>query len=616
MGSRSKGCSPRVRGGMSAISGRADLTDNAWPFVCSLAIHAALLGILSLPRLQLPSQMDSPFPDVFWLSPLAMPGEVQPAAVLLDNSAFASSQSTVSAVSAPAETHSQSASVDDPPIDVAPTPVEENTVSADSMVAVAVPVNLRTELVKASSPAPPPVKQSPHQPQQLHPKPDPPGMPPEEDPLLVKESGEDLQQRSDETARLKQLVREQEQQVMDEKLADERLAVEKVRKEQVIREQNHKALLEQQEQERLVAVKGRQEQLDREREQRALNEKIARELSVAERAQKEQVIREQNHKALLEQQEQERLVAAKKRQEQVIREREQRTLNEKIARERSAAERAQKEQALREKHNKELEQQEQERLVAAKERQEQRDLEREQRALGEKLAQERRVAEQARKAQEARAKKLLAARMKEEAMRSRKLEAVAREQAAFRLQAAASLTHVSPVRPVAEKQQPEKQFIPMPSTPAGVTVPALKGDLKLVVTGKKLAAITVTFKELVMSRRKPPQEVRVTPLIATPGELVQEIVIERAAAGVYTINAEPDSPAEIACMLKLHEGTSRMATRDLGRQSISGKKVLLKVLMPEGILWEDEKAFTGSIEDSDSVTKFNGQTGLTWKEYK
>ena len=558
MESRSKGCSPRDRGGMSAVSGRADLTDNAWPFVCSLAIHAALLGILSLPRLQLPSQMDSPFPDVFWLSPLAMPGEVQPPAVLLDNSAFASSQYPVPAVSAASQIYSQPASVDDPPSDVAPSPVEENTGSADFLVAVAVPVKLHTKLAKAGSPAPPPVKQSPPQPQQLNPKPDSPSPPPEEAPLLVKEPGEDLQQRSDETARLKQL-REQEQQLMDEKVADERLAAEKVQKEQALREQHNK-VLEQQEQERFVAAKERKEQLDREREQRALTEKIVKE--------------------------------------------------------RSAAERAQKEQALREKHNKELEQQEQERLVAAKERQEQLDREREWRALSEKLARERRMAEQARKAQEARAKMILAARMKEEAVRSRKLEAIAREQVASRLQSAALLKQVSPVFPVAEKHQPEKPSAHMPSTPVGVTVPALKGDLKLVVTGKKLAAITVTFKERVMTRRKAPQEVRVTPLIATPGELVQEIVIERAAAGVYTINAEPDSSAEISCMLKLHEGTSRMATRDLGRQSFSGKKVLLKVLMPEGILWDDDKAFTGSIEDSDSVTKFNGQTGLTWKEYK
>jgi len=37
--------------------------------------------------------------------------------------------------------------------------------------------------------------------------------------------------------------------------------------------------------------------------------------------------------------------------------------------------------------------------------------------------------------------------------------------------------------------------------------------------------------------------------------------------------------------------------------------------MPEGILWEDEAAFSGSMEDSEGVTKFNSETGLLWKEY-
>jgi len=37
--------------------------------------------------------------------------------------------------------------------------------------------------------------------------------------------------------------------------------------------------------------------------------------------------------------------------------------------------------------------------------------------------------------------------------------------------------------------------------------------------------------------------------------------------------------------------------------------------MPDAILWDDESAFSGSMEDSNSVTKFNSETGLVWKEY-
>jgi hypothetical protein len=33
-------------------------------------------------------------------------------------------------------------------------------------------------------------------------------------------------------------------------------------------------------------------------------------------------------------------------------------------------------------------------------------------------------------------------------------------------------------------------------------------------------------------------------------------------------------------------------------------------------LWSDDSFFSGSIEDSESVTKFNTDTGIVWKEYK
>lgn len=41
-----------------------------------------------------------------------------------------------------------------------------------------------------------------------------------------------------------------------------------------------------------------------------------------------------------------------------------------------------------------------------------------------------------------------------------------------------------------------------------------------------------------------------------------------------------------------------------------------KFLFPDMIFWDDEDAFTGSIEDSDSLTKFNPERGLLWKEEK
>jgi hypothetical protein len=41
-----------------------------------------------------------------------------------------------------------------------------------------------------------------------------------------------------------------------------------------------------------------------------------------------------------------------------------------------------------------------------------------------------------------------------------------------------------------------------------------------------------------------------------------------------------------------------------------------RFLMPEALFWDDTDRFSGSIEDSRSVTKFRYETGLTWKEEK
>ena len=47
-----------------------------------------------------------------------------------------------------------------------------------------------------------------------------------------------------------------------------------------------------------------------------------------------------------------------------------------------------------------------------------------------------------------------------------------------------------------------------------------------------------------------------------------------------------------------------------------GQTEIARLLMPEGILWEEDSSFSGTIEDSDSVTKFNSDSGLVWKEYR
>jgi len=109
---------------------------------------------------------------------------------------------------------------------------------------------------------------------------------------------------------------------------------------------------------------------------------------------------------------------------------------------------------------------------------------------------------------------------------------------------------------------------------------------------------------------------KIVPFTANTQENTREIVIRRVNPGVYSITIEPvDGPTDVIFLIKLYEDTSRVMVKNLGRRTLTRKIVLLKILMPEGILRDDNSAFTGNMEDSDGVTKFNSETGLLWKKY-
>ena len=43
---------------------------------------------------------------------------------------------------------------------------------------------------------------------------------------------------------------------------------------------------------------------------------------------------------------------------------------------------------------------------------------------------------------------------------------------------------------------------------------------------------------------------------------------------------------------------------------------MTEVLLPQGILWEQDDWFTGRSESTDTVTKFRLPEGITWTERK
>jgi hypothetical protein len=159
--------------------------------------------------------------------------------------------------------------------------------------------------------------------------------------------------------------------------------------------------------------------------------------------------------------------------------------------------------------------------------------------------------------------------------------------------------------------------------PKGLVISSLHGDLKMVISGDSGIRLFVTFRPYPkpsrerISRSEAREQQKVLPLVARIKPETKEAVIETAREGVYTFAAESErrEGAKAAFTLKIFESGNREKVANIGTRTVSGRKVLAKVLMPEGILWDDESAFSGSLEDSDSTTKFDAQTGVYWKEY-
>ena len=154
---------------------------------------------------------------------------------------------------------------------------------------------------------------------------------------------------------------------------------------------------------------------------------------------------------------------------------------------------------------------------------------------------------------------------------------------------------------------------------------AAPGDLKLQIAGDENLKLRVVFKPFAKERRNRPMTKSeanrgeaVIPVITKTARNTREAVIEIAGVGVYDFIVDPidDKPVTAVFMLKLYEATSTARKRPLGKRTITAKSIVARVLMPEGILWDDESAFSGNLESSDSITRFNTDTGLVWKEYR
>jgi hypothetical protein len=161
------------------------------------------------------------------------------------------------------------------------------------------------------------------------------------------------------------------------------------------------------------------------------------------------------------------------------------------------------------------------------------------------------------------------------------------------------------------------------SEPRGIMIPPIMGDLKLEVTGATNLKITAVFTEYLKTRHGRPmtkaesKRVQPAPLKHNTREKKIEAVVGMAGEGVYQFIVEPadDNPVPAVFVVKIHEAGSKAKIRPLGTKTVTEKVVVTKILMPEGILWEDDSYFSGNLEDSESITKYNSDTGVIWKEY-
>jgi len=189
---------------------------------------------------------------------------------------------------------------------------------------------------------------------------------------------------------------------------------------------------------------------------------------------------------------------------------------------------------------------------------------------------------------------------------------------------AASPKAVPATASAAAKDAAAQRVQEKPPQQRGITVSSLRGDLKLLIACDSGVRLTVTFtpypkasRNKVLSRAEAHREQRIQPLIGTTRQETREAVIQTAQEGIYvfSVESEKGEPAKATFTLKIFEAGTREKVARLGTRTVTGKSILTKIMMPEGILWEDDAAFTGSLEDANSTTKFNTKLGLYWKEY-
>jgi len=107
--------------------------------------------------------------------------------------------------------------------------------------------------------------------------------------------------------------------------------------------------------------------------------------------------------------------------------------------------------------------------------------------------------------------------------------------------------------------------------------------------------------------------------IADTSKVKRSLSVSKAEKAMYVFVLEnrKRQNCEVDIIFRLFEGKAGERIKEIKPVELSPNDVLkFKFILPEAVFWDDDYYFTGNIESSDMMTKFNDKTGLIWKEEK
>jgi hypothetical protein len=107
--------------------------------------------------------------------------------------------------------------------------------------------------------------------------------------------------------------------------------------------------------------------------------------------------------------------------------------------------------------------------------------------------------------------------------------------------------------------------------------------------------------------------------IADTPRVKRSFSVSKAEKGMYifVIENKEGKTYEADVVFRLFEGKAGERIKEIKPVELSPHAIVkFKFILPETVFWDDEYYFTGTIESSDTLTKFNERTGLIWKEEK